>query len=102
MEFNKNYSSLNILDFFVADYKQKIYYLFQIVNSNIVKVDDLIDKNLIKSLNWYFSKKQKIIILYKGQNFIDKENNFIYLNIDYFLTNFNEKENLEFILENSK
>ena len=48
MEFTKNYSSLNILDFFVADYKQKIYYLFQIVNSNIVKVDDLIDKNLKK------------------------------------------------------
>ena len=102
MEFTKNYSLLNILDFFVADYKQEIYYLFKIVNSNIVKVDDLIDKNLIKSLNWYFSKKQKIIILYKRQNFIDKENNFIYLNIDYFLTNFNEKENLEFILENSK
>ena len=33
---------------------------------------------------------------------IKPKNNFIYLNIDYFLTNFNEKENLEFILENSK
>lgn len=101
MEFIKDNSVLNILDFYIADCKDKTYYLFKIVNSDIINIDNLTDEYLLKSLERYFSEKIKFIILYKGENCVHKEfyvtYNYTYLNIDDFFINLNKDKNLEFI-----
>ena len=101
IEFIKDNSVLNILDFYIADYKDKRYYLFKIVNSDIINIKNIIDEYLLKSLGWYFSEKIEFVVLYKGESCVHKEfndiYNYIYLNIDDFFINLNKDKNLEFI-----
>ena len=99
MEFTKDNSSLDILDLWVGDYENKIYYLFKIVNSTKAQIEFLKDKNLMEYFNYYFSQRYNIIILYKGENLLDKENNILYLGIEYFLTCIHKYKDLKFIIE---
>lgn len=99
MEFTKDNSTLDILDLWVSDYETKIFYLFKIVNSTKAQIEFLKDKILMEYFNYYFSKRYNIIILYKGENFLDKENNILYLSIEYFLECIHKDKDLKFILE---
>lgn len=99
LEFIKDKRKIDTFDFLFITDNDYDYYLFKVINSTEIKDDFIQSKSIIKAINLHDENLTKIV-LYKGNTFINCQNDIMYFNIEEFLIAVNKYQYIDTVIEN--